>query len=87
MSEAAVSYVDSDTLMALINIGAAFACAQIAADIMEKGALDDDEAAGLALLPDDMRMQIVARFIDAADVIREGARDLDGHLLAHTIGN
>jgi hypothetical protein len=83
---APLSYVDSDTLRALLNVGAAFACAQMAADILEKGALDDEEAAALGWLPDDMRLQLVARFLDASEAIREGVRDLDGFLVAHTFG-
>lgn len=73
--------LDVDQLRKLLNLGAAFAAANIAADVLERAAFDSDDAEALTWLPLSIRMETVARLLDCADAMREELRQLDAVLL------
>jgi hypothetical protein len=73
-----------DQLRQVLNVGATFAALQVAADVLEKTAFDDDDVEAINWLPVAMRTHTVARLIDAAEAIREELREVDGRILMLT---
>ena len=81
----AIADLNTDTLRQLLNIGAAFAALQVAADVIERAAFDDDDVEGIKQLPLDLRAHTTARIIEAAEAIREELREIDARIIALTI--
>lgn len=72
---------DYDAARAVLNVGAGFAALQVATDLLERAPLDDEDFAAIAELPDLLRMNTVARVLDATESLRASLRDLDFRLL------
>lgn len=84
MTASPVAELTDDQIRALLNVGASFACMQIAADVLEKGGFAEEEIEAIGWLPMEIRAHTVARTIEAAEAIREELRSLDGVILALT---
>lgn len=78
--------LEDEQLKQLLNVGATFAAVQVAADVFEKSAFDDDDVEAINWLPIALRTHTVARLIDAAEAIREELRELDARILVLTGG-
>jgi hypothetical protein len=76
--------LSDDQVRKLLNVGSAFAALQVAADVVEKTAFDDDDVEAIGWLPLELRMHTIARIIDAAEAIREELREIDGRTLLLT---
>jgi hypothetical protein len=73
--------LSDDDLRTTLNVGATFAALQVAADVIEKAAFDDDDVTGINWLPTELRLHTVARLIEAAEAIREELREIDARIL------
>lgn len=81
-----ISELSDDEIRKILNVGATFAAIQVAIDVLEKAAIDDDDAEAIGWLPLELRLHTVARLLDAADGIREELREIDAQLLSLTGG-
>lgn len=68
----------------LVNAGASYRAAYIAADTWADAPFEDEEIAALLSLDEEDRMAFTAGLIRLAEVIRENLRDLDGRILQLT---
>lgn len=78
--------IDEDVVRKILNVGAAFAALQVAADVIEKVAFDDDDVQGITWLPIGLQVHTKARILEAAEAIREELREIDAALLTLTAG-
>lgn len=81
-----IADLDDTVIRQLLNVGASFAALQVAADVIEKTAFDDDDVEAINWLPIGIRAHTVARILDATEAIREELREIDGRVLALTHG-
>lgn len=84
MSASPIAELTEDQVRQLLNVGAAFAALQVAADVIERTRFDDEDVQAIDWLPFGIRAHTVARIIDAAEAIREELREIDGRVLVLT---
>jgi hypothetical protein len=85
-TEVATVTVSTDGLLDLLAMSASVTLIEDAVQNLSNIPLGDDDVAALRLLPEQPRMQITARLIELAEVLREVLRELDGQLLGLTAG-